>query len=141
MDLTMSKKILCAVDGSEHSKRAIIVASEFGQASAAELTLVVVDQVFMDGRSSAVHKLGTEAAEKLLTEAKMLASAEGVSACKLAVIAGRDVSRAILNYAEEHHIDHIVVGTGEKSAATRLIIGSVSHDLVLRAHCSVTVAR
>ncbi len=49
--------------------------------------------------------------------------------------------QAILDYAQEHGVDHIVVGTGEKGMATRLVLGSVSHDLVVRAHCSVTVAR
>lgn len=137
----MTKKILCAVDGSDHSKKAVVVASEMAKSSGAELTLMVVDQVFMDGRSAAVHKIGAEQTAKLLQEAEALASAEGIAGAKTIGIAGRDVARSILNYAEDHHVDHIVVGTGEKTLATRLVIGSVSHDLITRAHCSVTVAR
>jgi nucleotide-binding universal stress UspA family protein len=44
-------------------------------------------------------------------------------------------------FAEDNGIDHIVVGTGGKSGVTRLMLGSVSHDVLARAHCPVTVAR
>lgn len=137
----MTKKILCAIDGSDHSHRAIEVAAEIGAAVGAEVTILIVDQVFMDGRSAAVHSLGEETAKKRLGEAKALAAKTSGAPVKLVAVSGRDVARSILNYAEENAVDHIVVGTGEKSAATRLVIGSVSHDLVVRAHCSVTVAR
>lgn len=137
----MTKKILCAVDGSDHGKRAIGVAAEIAKGAGAELILVAVDQVFMDGRSAAVHKLGSEQMGKLLADAQALATQHGAASVRTVGITARDVARSILNYADEHQVDHIVVGTGEKSAATRLVIGSVSHDLVTRAHCSVTVAR
>lgn len=137
----MSKKILCAVDGTEHSKRAVTIAAEMAKSMGAELVLLVIDQVSFDGRSAPVHKLGEDGVKKLLDGAQSVARASGIANASLAAVAGRDVARSILNYAEEHAVDHIVVGTGEKGAATRLVVGSVSHDLVVRAHCSVTVAR
>jgi nucleotide-binding universal stress UspA family protein len=51
------------------------------------------------------------------------------------------VARAIVKYAEENDIDHNVVGTGGKGAVARLMLGSVSSDVIARAHCPVTVAR
>ena len=137
----MSKKILCAVDGSDHSKRAIEVAAEIAKATGSELVLLVVDQVTFDGRSAPVHKLGTEGANALLQSGQSIAKGIGYPNATLAAVAGRDVARSILNFAEENAVSHIVVGTGEKGMATRLVVGSVSHDLVVRAHCSVTVAR
>ena len=53
----------------------------------------------------------------------------------------RDAARSIVVYAEDNDIDHIVVGTGGKGAATRMMLGSVSSDVIARAHCPVTVAR
>lgn len=137
----MPKLILCAVDGSPHSARAIEVAAGIARATGAALTLLLVDQVMFDPRSAPVHKLGSEGVHAVLDAARTTAEAAGFAAPHLAAVASRDVARAILNYAEENGVDHIVAGTGEKGAATRLVVGSVSHDLVARAHCSVTVAR
>ncbi len=137
----MSKKILCAVDGTEHSNRAIEVAAEFTKAANGELILLVVDQVRLEGRGGPVHQLGAEEAKRMLAAAQRTAATAGCPNARLVSVASRDVARAILNYAEDEKVDHIVVGTGEKGAATRLVVGSVSHDLVVRAHCSVTVAR
>lgn len=137
----MSMTILCAVDGTPHSDHAIVEAAELAKALDAKLDILIVDQVTMDGRSAPVHKYGEDGAREILASAKTKANEAGYSEPRLVAVASRDVSRAILNYADEHHVDHIVVGTGEKGAATRFVIGSVSHDLVVRAHCSVTVAR
>ncbi|ODS00820.1 hypothetical protein AUC69_07460 [Methyloceanibacter superfactus] len=137
----MTKKILCAVDGSEASRHAVLEASEMAKATGAELVLLAVDQVIFEGRSAPVHKLGEEKIKKVLDAARSTAQTAGATKVTAVGVANRDVGRAILNYAEEHDVDHIVVGTGEKGAGTRLVVGSVSHDLVVRAHCSVTVAR
>lgn len=137
----MSKKILCAVDGSEPSNRAVAEAAEMAGAEGAELILLVVDQVMFEARMAPVHSLGEERVKEILSAAEQLAKLAGAKTIVKASVASRDVGRAILNYAEDHGVDHLVVGTGEKSAGTRLVVGSVSHDLVVRAHCSVTVAR
>lgn len=137
----MSKKVLCAVDGSNHSDRAIQVASELVAATNGELVLIVVDHVRLDMRGGPEHLLGADGVKRLLQAGQEMAAKSGCRHVNSVSIASRDVSRAILNYAEEANVDHIVVGTGEKGAATRFVLGSVSHDVVLRAHCSVTVAR
>jgi nucleotide-binding universal stress UspA family protein len=137
----MSKKVLCAIDGSEHSDRAIQEAAEIAKATNRDLILLVVDQIILMGRGGSEHKLGPDVADKVLAAGKIVAAKSGCPDASLVSIACRDVGRAILNYAEEANVDHIVVGTGEKGAATRLMVGSVSHDLVHRAHCTVTIAR
>jgi nucleotide-binding universal stress UspA family protein len=60
---------------------------------------------------------------------------------KTSGLKSRDVARAITMYAEEIGADLIVVGTGGKGSISRLVLGSVSRDVVFRAHCPVTVAR
>lgn len=137
----MPKLILCAIDGSSHARRAIAVAAEIAQGTGAVLDLFLVDQVMLDGRSAPVHLLGEDKARALLEDARAEARAAGIAEPRLTAAAGHDVAQAILDYACERGVDHIVVGTGEKGVATRLVLGSVSHDLVVRAPCSVTVAR
>lgn len=137
----MIKRILCAVDGTQSSKHAVTEAAEMAKSERADLILLTVDQVIVEPRMASVHVFGAERVQKILSAAEVEARQSGAPKVATASVSSRDVARAILNYAEEHGVNHIVVGTGDKSAGTRLIVGSVSHDLVVRAHCSVTVAR
>ena len=79
--------------------------------------------------------------KRVLDGATAIAKKAGVSDPKTASVKSRDVARAIVIYAEENDIDHIVVGTGGKGGVARLMLGSVSSDVIARAHCPVTVAR
>jgi nucleotide-binding universal stress UspA family protein len=47
----------------------------------------------------------------------------------------------IVRYAEEHGIDHIVVGRRGQTVFERWLIGSVARQVVAYAHCAVTVVR
>lgn len=134
----MAKKILCAVDDSEHSKIAVAVAGEIAKATGAELTLLAVNAPTGKPASYAWEDSDLK---RLLDSAAAIAKKAGVSDPKTASGKHRDVARAIVVYAEDNDIDHIVVGTGGKGGVTRLVLGSVSQDVVSRAHCPVTVAR
>jgi nucleotide-binding universal stress UspA family protein len=134
----MVKKILCAVDDSEHSKIAVAVAGEIAKATGAELTLLAVNAPTGKPASYAWEDSDLK---RLLDSAAAIAKKAGVSDPKTASGKHRDVARAIVVYAEDNDIDHIVVGTGGKGGVTRLVLGSVSQDVINRAHCPVTVAR
>jgi len=133
----MVKKILCAVDDSEHSKIAVAVAGEIAKATGAELTLLAVNAPTGKPASYAWEDSDLK---RLLDSAAAIAKKAGVSDPKTASGKHRDVARAIVVYAEDNDIDHIVVGTGGKGGVTRLVLGSVSQDVINRAHCPVTVA-
>ena len=134
----MAKKILCAVDDSEHSKIAVAVAGEIAKATGAELTLLAVNAPTGKPASYAWEDSDLK---RLLDSAAAIAKKAGVSDPKTASGKHRDVARAIVVYAEDNDIDHIVVGTGGKGGVTRLVLGSVSQDVINSAHCPVTVAR
>ena len=139
----MTKKVLCAVDDTEHAKIAVAVAGELAKATGAELTLLAVN-VPMGARGRVgieIYACEDADLKRVLDSAKAIAKKVGVSAPKTASVKSRDVARAIVIYAEENDIDHIVVGTGGKGGVTRLMLGSVSSDVIARAHCPVTVAR
>lgn len=139
----MSYRILCAVDGSAHGVEAATVAASMAKARDAELMIVAVNVLMgVYGRGGASTYLWQDAdAQKVLADARAAAAKAGYPNPKLECVESRDAARAIVVFAEEQKCDHIVVGTGGKSAAGRLMLGSVSTDVVHRAHCPVTVAR
>lgn len=140
----MTKKILCAVDDTDHSKTAVALAAELAKALGAELTLVTVNQLLggVGRMGGAASYLWDNAELKvILDRASEEAKSAGISDPKTASLKSRDVARAIIVYAEEIGADHIVVGTGGKGGVSRLMLGSISRDVVFRSHCPVTVAR
>lgn len=135
--------ILCAIDGTDHSPPAIDFAAKLANALDAELTFVAVNQLiggYSRGGSPIPHWTSEEV-ERVLTDAEVRAQKIGELKTKTAVVESRDPAQAIIFYAEENAVDHIVVGTGGKGAMQRLVLGSVSRDVVYRAHCPVTVVR
>jgi nucleotide-binding universal stress UspA family protein len=139
----MTKKILCAVDDTEYSKAAVAVGADLAKAMNAEVTFLAINQLlggYVKGGAS-TYLWDSAALERVLDTATAAAKKEGVKAFKTANVKSRDVGRAIVIFAEENDFDHIVVGTGGKSGVSRLMLGSVSNDVLARAHCPVTVAR
>lgn len=49
--------------------------------------------------------------------------------------------RVLIDYATEHEVDHIVVGSHGREGFTRVLLGSVAESVVRRAPCPVTVVR
>ncbi len=135
----MTKKVLCAVDDTEHSNIAVAVAGELAKATGAELTLLAVN-VQMGG-PVIVFAWDDADLKRVLDSATAIAKKAGISAPKTASVKSRDAARSIVVYGEDNDIDHIVVGTGGKGGVARLMLGSVSSDVIARAHCPVTVAR
>lgn len=136
-------KILCAVDDSEHSKPALDLAAKLSNALKADLTILAVNQVIGGyGRSGPPASLWTKSeAEGVLLAAADEAKSAGAGNVKTVCVESRDLPLAITQYAEHNGIDHIVVGNGGKGAISRMMLGSVSRDVMSRAHCPVTVAR
>jgi nucleotide-binding universal stress UspA family protein len=79
--------------------------------------------------------------KKVLSSAFAVAKKAGVKSIRCVDSSARDVSGAVVAYAETNGVDHVIVGSGGKGAASRLLIGSVSNDIVNKAHCPVTVVR
>jgi nucleotide-binding universal stress UspA family protein len=140
----MARKILCAVDGSEHAAHAIAFAAELAVATGAELTLLAVNEL-MSGYNHkggvATHVWDESELKGILNNSAEAAQKAGVAAPKTAGATSRDAARAIVMFAEDEGMDHIVIGTGDKGGVKRLVLGSVSRDVVFRAHCPVTVVR
>ena len=137
----MPKKILCATDGSEHSRVAVLHAAQMAKTNAASLVFVTVNTALGGPRGPVGYKFEESEVQRILNEAAAVARDAGVSDCKTESVRSRDTAYAVVQQAEELGIDHVVVGTGDRSLASRLMLGSVSREVASKAHCSVTIAR
>lgn len=137
----MSKKILCATDGTDHSAHAIELAAQLAARLGAKLAICAVNIAHGGARGPLIYTWEDSEVKTVLDAAAAAARKAGVSAVEEVALRSREASAAIVQYAEENGFDHIVVGTGDKRGVSRLVLGSVAADVAGRAHCSVTVAR
>lgn len=144
----MTAQVLVGVDGSEQSRTALEYAlSTFPDARVTVLTAVdPVDASYTvaPGPGAITDPPGwsEEAAERA---AEILDAAR-----ETAAEAGREVetvdvtdrpARGIAEYAEEHGVDHVVVGSHGRTGMSRILLGSVAEKVVRRSPCPVTVVR
>ncbi len=78
-------------------------------------------------------------AEELLAEMSDRAAERGVS-IETEYVVG-EVDRSILEYIDEHDVDHVVIGSHGRSGATRVLLGSVAESVTRRSQVPVTVIR
>lgn len=76
-------------------------------------------------------------AEELFEEARGHVDGD---AFETEVVTGQP-ARSIVEYAEEHDVDHIVMGSHGRSGVTRIFLGSVAETVIRRSPCPVTVVR
>jgi len=142
----MGERILVPFDGSPLSKRALERAVT--KHSDADITvLYVIDPVFAvyeaeaKGLPAAMawHDEMREEAEALFADAQGQAGAHD---CEIstAVETGRP-ARVILEFAREHEVEHIIMGSHGRSGVSRLVLGSVAEQVVRRATVPVTIVR
>jgi nucleotide-binding universal stress UspA family protein len=82
---------------------------------------------------------GTKRCTALLQELKELAP-DAEALIDAEVVRGSP-GDALLDQVRSHGIDHIVIGHTERGALARWLLGSVSGDVLERAHVPVTVVR
>ncbi|MFC7176037.1 universal stress protein [Halosegnis marinus] len=141
----MPKHVLVPVDGSEQSQQALDYA--FTEFPSATVTLLHVinparagygAQAGLPSFSEEWYDEAEAAAEELFSEARADAP-EGVTV-ETAVEVGQP-ARTIVEFAEEHGSDAIVIGSHGRQGISRVLLGSVAEAVVRRAPCPVTVAR
>jgi nucleotide-binding universal stress UspA family protein len=137
----MVKKILCAIDETDHAKSAVIEAAELASKTGAPLTLCTVNVLQGGLRGPPIYLHDDKDVKKMLDDAARLAQERGVKSTAVTELRGREIATAVVQYAEQNGFDHIVAGAGHSHGLSRLVLGSVVSDIVERAHCTVTVAR
>jgi nucleotide-binding universal stress UspA family protein len=136
----MTGKILCGVDGREHSARAAEVASDLAKKLSAELILCMVNPL-LRGRVGTFSWWGGEYVEKILCETVSKARWAGLSNVRHESLRAISVADAIVAYAEKHEIDYIVVGAGECSQFMGWFGVSAWREIACKAKCPVLTVR
>lgn len=137
----MFHKILCPVDGTDHSLHALERAVELAGKYGAALTICTINVAHGTGRSPRINHWSDDQVATILGEAGAMAKKLGHSDPGTVQLVAREVGPSIVQYAETGDYDCIVMGTGDKRGLSRLMLGSVAADVAGRAHCSVMVAR
>jgi universal stress protein A len=141
------KKILCAIDFSESSHAAMMVAAQMALESGAALTLVHVWQppiVSRDGAALLADDLHADLVSDCNTGlAKARALVETVGAIKVdaKLLAGTAWDCLVKEAASDPAYDLIVVGTHGRTGLQHVLVGSVAEKVVRHAPCPVLVAR
>jgi nucleotide-binding universal stress UspA family protein len=136
------ERIVVGFDGSEHSRKALERAADFADGAtlavvcAADVARLVRDPA---GGASAVDPADVEARSKALAEAREYVEGRGLNGVFIAGLG--NPADVIVQEAEESGADLIVVGTRGLNAARRLVMGSVSTNVVHHAPCDVLVVR
>lgn len=137
----MTATLLCCINGSAHARCAVTLATELAKGLGYNLVFLLVNQTRSASGHPPTKAMTQEEASEILDIAVRYAQTHGVRDVHRALVEARDVADAILNFAEERNADHIIVGTGNPPLIGRLLLGSVSEEVVANAKCSVTVAR
>lgn len=143
------RKILYPTDFSEASREALSHALFLAEQHEAELHLLHAIVLHADDPHSASHHFpaGSEIFRKLYDIAgsalAALSAAHSDRAVRLKEVQRRGFNAAdvILEYAAEEEIDLVVMGTHGRRGPRRLLLGSVTEEVVRRAPCAVLTLR
>jgi nucleotide-binding universal stress UspA family protein len=138
----MYRKILIAYEGSESARKALDTALDFAARDGAELHVLTVVRgldIADDVETEAVIENSLAYHRKLLSEIEEPVRKRGVSA-RFEAVVGHPAEQ-IIYYADRNEVDLIVVGDRGRSKFARLLLGSVSKQVVQYADRPVLVVR
>ena len=127
-----AKTVLCPTDFSQCSDAALPVAAAWARELNADLHLFHVLELHGEGDEDA-------AMEDLEKRGSSLPSLPTPPRCAISRSVG--AAPAILNYADEHQVDLVVMSTHGRRGLRRFFLGSVTEELVQRSHCPIVTVR
>lgn len=130
-------KFLVAFDNSEGAKKALKFAMSM-KALSDEYIICYVSPLVMGAGPNfdayvppSLYKKSDETSDVVLNAAKELIEKENVSASFLKLDApGEQIARAMANQAKERGVDMIITGTRKLSGISKMLLGSVSSEVV-----------
>lgn len=131
-------KVLLAYDGFEHSKHALEEAAKLAQRDHGEVTVLSVVPRDARGSKSGGHVGLRPHAHEDVARAHHYLSERGIGS-EMKIGHG-DPAEEIITEAKAGDYDLVVVGSRGRGALGRLLLGSVSTELVDNAPCPVLVA-
>jgi nucleotide-binding universal stress UspA family protein len=131
--------ILVPVDGSSESTNALEYAFDLFPDRTIQVAHVLAVNEFPDGTGTTAFDRAAERADEILADAESVAAEHDreIETVRLTGNAGK----AIINYADENAIDHIVMGSTGRTGVRRVLFGSVAETVTRRAPVPVTIVR
>lgn len=147
----MYKRILVGLDGSSHGLRTAETAAVLAARLGAELHLLTVTKppdvsLEVQGYLEAENLLGEpryvldEETQALVEKAKAIAAQNKVQKIRSVVREGRPAA-VLIDYAKDHRMDLLVVGSRGVGPLEAALLGSVSQKVSQLAGCSVLIVR
>ncbi|NJC87720.1 MAG: universal stress protein [Desulfuromonas sp.] len=149
--LTLSKKILVAIDGSPQSDKAAEEAIRLAAQSGIKLrsqvfAVLVLPSLkppsftdFFPAKPPTEEPDWQEKRDRLFYVVEKAAGEAGVAMESL-ILYG-DPAEELMHFAKEKGCDVIVIGSSGKGKVKRTVLGSVSTKVALQAQCSVYIVR
>ena len=129
-------KIIVGYDGSDASIKALDVAKK--HARAFDGTIYVLTSLFGSTRESAEDILR---AKRNLEEAVKSVQNKGIPCEEHLLIRGMEPGEDIVQFAEDHDADEIIIGVIKKSRVEKLLLGSNAQYVILHAPCTVVTIK
>ena len=147
----MYKKILVGLDGSSHGLRTAETAARLAAKFGAELHFLTVTKPHevssaVQGYLEAENLLGEpsyaldDQTQTIIDKAKAIAEQNKVRAIQTVVREGKAVG-ILVDYAKDHKMDLVVVGSRGAGELEAALLGSVSKKVSQLAACSVLIVR
>jgi nucleotide-binding universal stress UspA family protein len=122
-------KILVGIDGSDHSKKALMEAITIAKKFSGSIKVI------------SVYKRGMEnKVEEILNDAKQALEKEKVEYATTSIL-GTNPARALQHVASREKFNLIVVGSRGLSSTASILLGSVSRQVIATADCNVLVVK
>ncbi|PRO65923.1 universal stress protein [Alkalicoccus urumqiensis] len=130
----MFKKILLAIDGSDHSRRATEKAVELAslnEGASIEILYVVAGN---KSKTDVLHSGDSESAsrkrERMVRQFEEQVKEEGIEASHTILHGKNGVAEAIIEHANEGEYDALVLGSRGLGTVQTMVLGSVSHKVM-----------
>jgi nucleotide-binding universal stress UspA family protein len=143
-------KILVALDGSDHAKKALETAIALSQRCDATLVLfhAIAPHALRGDYEAMVAKtarelfsqVGQEIADDLLSSATEQVKAAGLSRVEPLAVEG-DPAKTLVDSAQQVGADLIVMGTRGLTGLHEIALGSVAHKVTNAAQCPVLIIK
>lgn len=138
----MIQKVLLGYGGSAGDERAYRFALDLCQRYGAELHVMAVarpPEIGDEVETEAVIENSRRHYDRVLSALKLRLAGDAAHA-RITQAVGHPAEQ-LVRYAEQHGIDHIVIGHRGHTLFERWMIGSVVRQVIAYAHCAVTVVR
>ena len=143
-----AEKILVPVDFSTRCTAALEMATDLAIDSGAMLLIAHVEEPPLTYRGDEfsygldrLHQGPSDIVHgQVLRELAKIAPADPRVRCEHHLLTGEPIS-AIVRFAQEHHIDLIVIGTHGWTGWRRMLLGSQAESIVRRAPCPVITVK